>query len=120
MKRIGGNLNALLQINVVGDKDSIGKRQSDWVTVLTLNGWLDLSNGDSHYNVFNTKIEDSTHIFFCDYINLSNVTRDEETISITSKNARLVIKGLVYDILLIDNPMNMNEHLEIYLRFVGD
>ena len=24
-----------------------------------------------------------------------------------------------YEILLIDNPMNLNEHLEIYLRFIG-
>lgn len=120
MKRIGGNLQALLQVKDEGEKNAVGKRVSDWNDVTTLTGWLDLTTGDSHYNVFNTKIQDSTHIFICDYIDLSNVTRDEETISITSKNARLVIQGLVYDILLIDNPMNMNEHLEIYLRFVGD
>ena len=37
----------------------------------------------------------------------------------TSENARFIINGLVYDILLIDDPMGMHEHLEIYLRFVG-
>ena len=43
----------------------------------------------------------------------------DETVEITSENARMVIDGMVYEILLIDNPMNMNEHLEIYLRFIG-
>ena len=43
----------------------------------------------------------------------------EEIVDITSDNARMVIDGMVYEILLIDNPMNLNEHLEIYLRFIG-
>jgi hypothetical protein len=31
----------------------------------------------------------------------------------------MIIKGFVYDVLLIDNPDEMNEQLEIYLRKVG-
>jgi len=31
----------------------------------------------------------------------------------------MVIKGFVYDVLLIDNPDERNEQLEIYLKRVG-
>ena len=41
------------------------------------------------------------------------------TITETSDNARMVVNGEVYEILLIDDPMNMHDHLEIYLRFIG-
>ena len=30
-----------------------------------------------------------------------------------------VIDGNIYDILLIDDPMRMHKHLEIYLKYVG-
>ena len=43
----------------------------------------------------------------------------ETDVDITSENARMMIDGLVYDVLLIDNPLNMNEHYEIYLKFIG-
>lgn len=48
-----------------------------------------------------------------------NKDEQETVVDVTSENARMVIHGAVYEILLIDNPMNMNEHLEIYLRFIG-
>ena len=48
-----------------------------------------------------------------------NKDEQETIVDVTSENARMVIHGAVYEILLIDNPMNMNEHLEIYLRFIG-
>jgi hypothetical protein len=48
-----------------------------------------------------------------------NRNKQDKPVDVTSENARMVIEGLVYEILLIDNPMNMNRHLEIYLRYVG-
>ena len=42
-----------------------------------------------------------------------------ETVDVTSDNARMIVNGEVYEILLIDDPMNMHDHLEIYLRFIG-
>ena len=44
---------------------------------------------------------------------------EQETVNVTSDNARMVVNGEVYEILLIDDPMNMHDHLEIYLRFIG-
>ena len=49
-----------------------------------------------------------------------NKDEQETIVDVTSENAgRMVIHGAVYEILLIVDPMNMNEHLEIYLRFIG-
>ena len=53
----------------------------------------------------------STHIFICDYFGISEQVKVE--------NSRMMIAGLEYDVMLIDNPMNLNEHLEIYLKYTG-
>lgn len=133
---IGGNISALLQVKGNMVKNSIGACEYDWLDCTSLFGWLDLSTGDSKRTTFNAKIQESTHIFLCDFTSLKNlstkwvwnpfnfitgiINQDEEkTVDVTSDNARVVIQGVVYEILLIDNPMNMNEHLEIYLRFIG-
>lgn len=134
---IGGNTYALLQVKSEGAKNSIGACEYDWIDRTSLFGWLDLSTGDSKRITFNAKIQESTHIFLCDFTNLKDLStkwvwnpfsfltgivsgdEQERTVDVTSDNARMVIQGLVYEILLIDNPMNMNEHLEIYLRFIG-
>lgn len=134
---IGGNIYALLQVKGKPMKNSIGACEYDWLDCTSLHGWLDLSTGDSKRTTFNAKIQESTHIFLCDFTSLKSlstkwvwnpfsfltgiINQDEQdnVVDATSENARLVIQGLVYEILLIDNPMTMNEHLEIYLRFIG-
>lgn len=109
MKHIGGNITARIQTKTDA-KNAIHENVPVWTDTLSVVGWLDLSSGDSNHNVFNAKVQESTHIFLCDYRPLPNII---------SENARMVIDGLVYEILLIDNPMGMNQHYEIYLRFVG-
>lgn len=109
MKKIGGNTTAVFQVKTITD-NVIGEGLSSWSDALTVKGWLDLSNGDSKHNIFNAKVQESTHIFLCDYQSLGDITEE---------NARLVVNGKVYEILLIDNPMEMNEHLEIYLKYIG-
>lgn len=133
---VGGNLYALLQVKEKGAKNSIGAFEYDWLDCTSLLGWLDLSTGDSKRSVFNAKVQESTHIFLCDFKSLKALStkwvwnpfsfltgiinqEQDSVVDATSENARLVIQGMVYEILLIDNPMNMNEHLEIYLRFIG-
>lgn len=119
---VGGNLQAFIQVKNTGAKNAIGEVVPGWETCLSVTGWLDLSTGDSKHTNFNAKIQESTHIFLCDYQPLTGsitVDEQEKTVDATSENARMVINGLVYEILLIDNPMEMNEHLEIYLKFVG-
>ena len=47
----------------------------------------------------------------CDYVELDA--------KITAENARAIINGKTYDITLIDNPMELNQQLEIYLKYTG-
>ena len=113
---VGGNIQALLQVKKENGKNSIGGRVNTWVDCMSIFGWLDLSTGDSKHTIFSAKIQESTHVFLCDYTILAG---EQESVDITSDNARMVINSKVYEILLIDDPMEMHDHLEIYLRFIG-
>ena len=76
----------------------------------TSSGWLDMVSGSTTYATYNAKIEGSTHVFVMDYKDLGNVT---------DENSRMIIKGKVYDITFIDNPMELDQQLEIYLNYLG-
>lgn len=108
---IGGNITGVLQLRST-EKNEIGEATAIWSDVVTLYGWLDLSGGDSKHTTFNAKIQESTHIFICDYTDLT-------VYGLTAENCRMVVKDLIYEVLLMDNPMELNQHLEIYLKFVG-
>lgn len=111
---ISGNVQAILQVKDKYTKNKIGECVPNWVDCLVLSGWLDLSGGDSKHINFHAKIQESTHIFICEFVPLTCLNKE-----VTSENARMVIGGNTYEILLIDNPMQMNEHLELYLKYVG-
>ena len=112
MVGIGGNIKAIIQVYTSTD-NAIGENVPTWADAQTIKGWLDLQSGDSRNTTFNAKIQESTHIFISDYVSLDP--------RITAESARLVINGKRYDILLIDNPMEMGSgsQLEFYLRFTG-
>ena len=76
-----------------------------------ITGYLDLSTGDSKYTTYNAKIQESTHVFLADYKKLDS--------RIKAENSRMWINGKVYDIMVIDDPMELNEQLEIYLKYTG-
>lgn len=107
---IGGNTTGLIQTATI-TKNEIGESVPEWKDAQSLTGWLDLSSGDSRYTTYDAKIQESTHLFIADYVPL-----DE---SITAENSRMIVNGGRYDITLIDDPMGMHEHLEIYLRYTG-
>lgn len=112
MKGIGGNINAIIQVNTT-TKNAIGEQVKAWQDVQTLRGFLDLSTGRSGYTSFHTKIQESTHIFIGDYVPLDS--------RVDAENSRMVIGGKVYDIMLIDNPMELGSgsQWEIYLKYTG-
>lgn len=112
MKGIGGNVTAVIQISET-TVNAIGEQVQHWADAATLSGWLDLSGGDSKYTVYNAKAQDSTHVFVADYRALPA--------DVTAENSRLVCRGKCYDVLLIDNPMEMESgsQMEIYLKFTG-
>lgn len=112
MKGIGGTTKAIIQIGTSA-KNEIGETVQRWQDAQTLKGWLDLASGEARYGTFNAKIQESTHIFICDFVKLAN--------GIDAETARMTINGKRYDILLIDNPMEMGSgsQLEFYLRYTG-
>lgn len=109
MTGIGGNVSAQLEIKTTA-RNAIGEAVPIWEARHTLAGFLDLSNGNARYTAYNAKMQESTHIFLCDYIELPGVT---------AENSRMRIGGRVYDVLVIDDPMELHEHLEIYLKYTG-
>ena len=112
MKGIGGNKQMQLQIKSI-IKNDIGEHIEKWDNVQQITGWLDLAGGDSKYTTYNAKIQESTHIFVADYVELAD--------DITAETARAIIDSKRYDILLIDNPMEMgsSSQLEFYLKYTG-
>ena len=109
---IDGNTTIQIQVKTGTTKNAIGERVQAWETVQSINGWLDLSSGDSKYTTFNAKIQESTHVFVADYVPLNS--------RIKAENSRVVDEdGLVYDVMLLDDPMNLHKHWEIYLKFTG-
>lgn len=112
MRGIGGNITAVIQTRT-STQNTIGEQVQSWTDAQTIRGWLDLSGGDSKYTSYSAKIQESTHVFVADYAPLAS--------GITAENSRMVIGGKRYDILLIDNPMEMGSgsQLEIYLKYTG-
>jgi SPP1 family predicted phage head-tail adaptor len=111
VKRINGNISATLQKRAGSVKNEIGESIPKWETVHTLKGFIDLSSGDARRTTYHAKIQESTHMFICDYVEIDS--------SITAENSRMIINGRIYDVTYIDNPMELNKHLEIYLTFTG-
>lgn len=132
---IGGNITAVLQVKDEGKKNAIGERDHVWKDALELKGWLDYQGGQNSLNTFDAKVQETTHIFMCDFKQLSTkwqwnpfnlvsgvsgvIDIQDEKIDLTSENARMVVNGIVYNILMVDDPMGMHKHLEIYLKYVG-
>ena len=112
MRGIGGNTNAVIQISTT-TQNAIGEQVKSWADVQTLRGWLDLASGSTQYGTYHAKIQESTHFFICDYAPLDS--------RISAETARMKINGKIYDITLIDNPMEMQygSQLEIYLKYTG-
>ena len=110
MANIGGNIFGAVQVKETV-RNAIGEGAATWKDAFTQKGWLGLQSGDSKYTNYHAKLEESTHVFLCDY--------HAGIYALAGQNTRMIIKGFVYDVLLIDNPDEMDEQLEIYLRKVG-
>lgn len=106
---IGGNTTAVFQVKNADKKNPIGEVEHIWSDVLTINGFLDLSTQGTKYTTYNAKIEESTHIFICDY----------KPINFTSEKSRVIINNAMYQVTFIDDPMGLHQHLEFYLKYVG-
>lgn len=111
MGNIGGNITGIIQTKTTAGKNAIGEAVITWSDAFSPVGWLGLQSGDSKYSNHKAKLEESTHVFLCDF--------DAGIYALADKDTRMILKGFMYDVLLIDNPDEMDEQLEIYLRRVG-
>jgi len=111
MANIGGNITGIIQTKNSVGKNVIGEAELVWKDAFSHVGWLGLQSGDSKRATFNAKIEESTHVFLCDFHSGIYALADQDT--------RMILKGNMYDVLLIDNPDELDEQLEIFLKKVG-
>ena len=112
---IGGNIEGLIQIKE-SSRNLIGEAVQDWTDVGSCLGWLDYASGENSVEQFRAKVQETTHYFLCDYLKWKNAT---EGTTVTAENCRMVINDEVYNVLLIDDPMGMHQHMEVYLKYVG-
>lgn len=133
---IGGNITAIIQIKTSTGTNEIGEAVPIWENIAEIKGFLDLTTGDSRYNVYDAKIQESSHIFMCDYKDIVILGNDwlwdqldflnavinenyDKTIRLDSEHARMLINNKQYDIMVVDDPMQLHQHLEIYLKYTG-
>jgi len=107
---IGGNVTCKLMLAEFAQNE-IGENERTLTEYKQLNGWLDLATDTTNRTNFNAKVSESTHVFVCDYVEISKGIRD-----------LVFIDGsdFQYDITMIDNPMGLNRQIEIMLKRVGD
>ena len=111
MRKVKGNTLCVIQTGTSSAVNEYGERETTWENAIEFDAVLGLQSGDSKYSSFNAKIEESSHVAVAEF--------DADIYALADKNTRLIAKGKMYDVLLIDNPDELNEHLEIYLRFIG-
>lgn len=104
---IGGNITAVLQTKSTS-KNAFSEKIDSWTDIQTIKGFLDYTSGDGSYKSnFKGELEETTNIFICDYIKLD----------VKPTQCRLICDNKIFDVLYIDNPMNLNRHLEIMLKY---
>ncbi|MCI9463374.1 MAG: hypothetical protein HFI48_05735 [Lachnospiraceae bacterium] len=113
MSHIGGNTDATVQIGMVQLND-LGNEVTEWENAFPIKGFLDLANeGTNSHNLMH-RVEDADYIFLCNYF-----APVVGKVKLTAENSRLIIAGEVYEVKVYDDPMNLHEHMEIYLKYMG-
>lgn len=120
MKSIDGNIELVLKRKSSFDKNEIGENVPKLVDYMTFKGFLDMANTNTTHAVYNAKMQDSTHYFICDYKELETFI-DDKGVEKKPRIDELVAycNDKEFDVLWVDNPMELNYHLEFYLEYKG-
>ena len=108
---IGGNKVLTLKAKEVTENDMGLQTASYTKTVASSKGFLDYVTGEANLSPNFQKLEQSSHIFICDY---SKAVADAN-----AEECKAYVDGCEYDVALIDDPMELHRHIEIYLKLVG-
>ncbi|OEH86250.1 hypothetical protein BHU72_12000 [Desulfuribacillus stibiiarsenatis] len=87
-------------------KNGIGGHTEQWNEHLNISGLIDAVSGDKSISAAK-ETERVTHILFCAVNDIQSSDRIVDQL------------GNIYRIKLVDNPMQMNSHMEILLEMVG-
>lgn len=113
---IDGNIQATVQIKTTSGKNVIGENIEAWENVGEVKGYIDFASGQNDMQNYNAKLQRTSHYFICDYQKWIAMKHDQ---NVTAENSRMVINENIYNVLMIDNPMELNQHIEVYLEYVG-
>lgn len=97
----------ILKYDKTGRRNSLGQIIHDFQESSTFGGWIDFLGGEESISQ-NAITADSTHII------ITFETRLEISIS-----DRVRFKDRDYEVTYVDNPMELDDHLEIFLKAVG-
>ena len=91
-------------------KNAFGEIETTHEDFITIRGFLDYASGDGSYKSnYRGELAETTHVFLCDFNEIVSNAKPTQS--------RLIVNGCVYDVLMIDNPMGLNRHLEFMLKF---
>lgn len=89
--------------------DGIGGFIESWSDYKSFDGYIDLLQGSDLNNAQNAFTEESTHVLII----------PEYQTGITDKMRIMEESGRWYEITYIDDPVNVQHHNELYLKFGG-
>lgn len=115
MEKIGENIEIVLKYETITETPT-GEQVKEWVELQTIKGFLDLMSSGKDYATYNKAMSESTHIFVCDYVSIILPTTGKKA---KATELKATIGGEDYDVTYIDNPMQLNYHLEIFLKKVA-
>lgn len=106
---IGGNKLIELYKCSESEKNAIGESVDTEELIAKFYGYLDYVSGEVGNTNFNAAINESTHVFISDFVNITD----------SAEVLKAKIDSKEYEVKYIDNPMELDEQLEIYLKLLG-
>lgn len=97
----------ILKYDKTGKRNSLGQIIHDFQESGSFDGWIDFLGGEES-NSQNAITADSTHI----------IITFETSLEISISD-RIRFKNRDYEVTYVDNPMELDDHLEIFLKAVG-
>ena len=120
MKKIGGNIDLVLKRKDGFTTNDIGEKIPNYIEYITLHGLIDMANTNTSHSTYNAKLQESTHYFICDYVELPTFEDESGKVrKATINELKAYCNDKEYDVLWLDNPMELNYHYEIYLEYKG-
>ena len=106
---IGGNVELTVYNKLSHDKNEIGEVEPSNSEGEKIMGFLDYISGSADLSKFYAKVEESTHVFICDYAD-----------NVWMFNSAVTKCGVTGYGDFVDDPMGLHQHIEVYLKYIGD